>query len=352
MRKQHLIIATVLLWVLCLTGCGKNDGTKTKVVLTTGFAKNEVFRIDRDSCTVPEIMVYLTNMQNQFESMFGREILNKELEGATLENNIKETVLARIAQIKAMNLLAKQHSVTLTEKEQGLVENAAQEYYTSLNETEIEAMGVNAETIRGLYQEYALANKVYHYIIKDINPEISDDEARTITVQQILIKTYKLNGRGEKAALSDKEKEAAYQRAVSIEQMAKSGTTFEQLIEQYSEDKVGTYSFGKGEMDTAFEKAAFELGNDEISDVIESEYGYHIIKCMNTFDKEETDVNKVKIVEQRKKEVFNQEYDEFLSTLTKNLNEKLWAKITVIHDENVTTKNFFEIYDRIFTGQD
>ena len=32
--------------------------------------------------------------------------------------------------------------------------------------------------------------QVYEYIIKDINPEISDDEARTITVDYILIKTY------------------------------------------------------------------------------------------------------------------------------------------------------------------
>ena len=36
------------------------------------------------------------------------------------------------------------------------------------------------------------------HLIADINPEISDDEARTITVQHILIKTYSLNEDGEK----------------------------------------------------------------------------------------------------------------------------------------------------------
>ena len=36
-------------------------------------------------------------------------------------------------------------------------------------------MQVKEEDIENLYLEYALADKVYRYIIKDINPEISDD---------------------------------------------------------------------------------------------------------------------------------------------------------------------------------
>ncbi len=40
--------------------------------------------------------------------------------------------------------------------------------------------------MENLYREYAMADKVYQLIIQDINPEISDDEARKITVQQIL----------------------------------------------------------------------------------------------------------------------------------------------------------------------
>ena len=59
-------------------------------------------------------------------------------------------------------------------------------------------MGVTEETVTGLYAEYALANKVYQFIIRDINPEISDDEARTITVQHVLIKTYALDGTGKR----------------------------------------------------------------------------------------------------------------------------------------------------------
>lgn len=57
-----------------LTGCGRFDISNTKVVLTTGFDKDEIFRIETISCTVPEVMVYLTNAQNQYESVYGSEI--------------------------------------------------------------------------------------------------------------------------------------------------------------------------------------------------------------------------------------------------------------------------------------
>lgn len=327
-----------------LTGCGGGSGKSVKVVLTTGLEKDEVFRIENISCTLPEIMVYLTNIQNQYESVYGEEIWNTDLEGVTLEDNVKDIALAQIAQIKTMNLMAEKYEVELTKEEQEQVKNAANTYYSSLNETEIETMGINQDTIAGLYSEYALAKKVYQYIIKDINPEISDDEARTITVQHILLKTYALDGTGKKIEYTEKAKEDAYKTACEVLEKAKAGEDFDELIRRYSEDGKATYSFGKGEMDEAFEKAAFNLGTGEISDIVETQYGYHIIKCISTFDKEETDSNKIKIMEQRKKEVFGQEYDAFVGTLTRKLNEDLWEEVRFIHNENVVTSDFFDVY--------
>ncbi len=332
-------------------GCGNKEDTDTKVVLTTGFAKDEIFRIESISCTLPEIMVYLTNTQNQYERVYGPEIWQANVEGITLEQNIKDTALARIAQIKSMNLLAAEHGVELSEQEQENAAAAARAYYGSLNETERERMGVTEEIVANLYAEYGLANKVYQFIIRDINPEISDDEARTITVQHILIKTYALDSKGEKIEYTETAKTEAYKKAREVLETAREGETdFEQLVERYSEDSKATYSFGKGDMEPEFEEAAFNLGTGEISGIVETRFGYHIIKCISTFDRAETDANKVKIVEERKKEVFGQEYDTFVKSLTRNLNEEVWEQVTFINDPQVTTADFFDVYGEYFAA--
>lgn len=337
-----------LMLSILIAGCGGGDAFDTKVVLTTGFEKDEIFRIETSSCTLPELMVYLTTIQNRYENVYGREIWETKADGITLEENVKNIALAQIAQIKTMNLMAEKYEVELNDEEEARAENAAKSYYETLGEREIELLGIGEKTIRTLYRELARAEKMYQYTIKDINPEISDDEARTITIQHILIKTYALDGTGKKIEYTKDAKKDAYRRALEAMKLAKEGEDFDALIRRYSEDDKSTYSFGKGEMEESFETAAFNLGNGEISDVIETQFGYHIIKCVNTFDREETDANKVKIVEQRREEAFGQEYDAYVETLTRNLNEELWNTVSFIHDENVKTQNFFEVYEEYF----
>lgn len=351
MKKRRFAALFLVFCMLApvLGGCGGKE-TDTKVILYTGFKKDEVFRIETMSCMLPEVMVYLTNTQDQYENAFGSQIWQTNLGDVSLEDNIKETVLAQLAQIKTMNLLAQRHGVQLDEEELALTEEAADTYYSSLNQTEREVMQVDREVIAQLYAEFALANKVYEYIIKDINPEISDDEARTITVQHILIRTYVQDGTGKKIEFSDKDKKEAYERAAEILALAREeGADFEELVLNYSEGDKGNYSFGKGETDPAFEEAAFNLEKGEISDIIETRYGYHIIKCINTFNREETDANKIKIVEKRKEEVFGQEYDAFVSTLTRTINQSLWDSISFSVNEEVTTCDFFDIYNQYFS---
>lgn len=347
-KKIITLVLAVVLVLSALTGCGDSE-SGTKVVFTTGFGKNEVFRIGDETCTKEELMVYLTTTQNQYESVYGAEIWNTSLDGVTLEENVKETVLAKIAQIKTMYLLALEKELSLDEQEEEAVKLAADEYFQSLNEVEIQQMGVELETIENLYLEYALADKVYQHIIQDVNPEISDDEARTITVQHIYIRTWTTDNAGERITYSDTAKKAAYEKALEIRQLAVDGEhDFTELASKYSEDSNITYSFGKGEMDEAYETAAFMLETDEISQVVETEMGYHIIKCLNTFNREETDANKLKIVEERKNEVFGQEYDRFVETLVRNLNQKLWDEVSLIHNSEVTTANFFDVYAKYF----
>lgn len=342
--------AWILLTITCIilfSGCGESK-EPAKVVLTTGFAKDEVFRLENKSCTLPEIMVYLTNIQNQYENVYGSQIWDAKVDGVTLEENVKDMALSKMAQVKAINLLAQSRGISLDEEELKLVSQAADEYYGSLNEAEIAEMGVDKNVIEGLYREYATSEKLYQDIIKDINPEISDDEARTITVEHILIKTYNLDEDGNRENYTEYARSQAFERAKEVHDKALAGEDFDKLISEYNEDSNSQYSFGKGEMDAVFENAAFNLGEGEISDIVQTEYGYHIIKCLSTFNKDVTDANKIKIVSERRDEAFSQEYDRYVATLNKDLNNELWSSVSFIHDPEVSTCDFFEVFDRIW----
>ena len=87
---------------------------------------------------------------------------------------------------------------------------------------------------------------------------------------------------------SEVEKQIAYEKIKEIyERLTKKGDNFEVLARLYSQDpesakKGGELGFfGKGQMVAAFEAAAFSLKKPgDISDIIETPYGYHILQLI------------------------------------------------------------------------
>ena len=350
-RAPFIRLALCLLSVVVLltfTGC---DSDKT-VVLTTGLSQNEIFKIESEVCTRPEIMLYLTNMQNMYEDVYGEQIWDTDVDGTSIEDALKETVLARISRVKVLILLAEEKGVSLNKDERRTAEEAGKEYYDSLSEEEIALLGVTEELIVDMYKEYALADKVYHYLIQDVNPEISDDDARTITVSHILIRTFHVDNNGKVKPYSQAAKEEALERAKEVLELVRSGEDFDTLAMTYNEDIESSISFRKGEMPLAYEEAAFDLATDEVSQIVETEYGYYIIKCTNTFNREETDANKIIILNEQKEEAFQVVYEEFLGTLTGNLNQKEWDAITLIDSPEITTDSFFTVYEKYFVSEE
>lgn len=342
--KYRWIVMSLLL-VMLLVGCGK-DG---KVIFTGAFEEDELFRIGEVSCTMPEYMVYLTNMQNKYESALGAQIWDVKFENTTLEDNIKDIALANIAQIKSVYLLAKEKETELTPEEEALVEKAAKEYFASLSEAEKTALKISENDIFQMYKEYAMAQKVYELIVAEVNPEISDDEARTITVEQIYMRTYTEDIAGNRIEYSETSKAERLETMQELYEMLVSGEKdFTELAGKYSEAEEVSYSFKKGEVLAEIEEVAFNMQTDEISQVIVCDNGYYILKCVSTLDREQTDANKLAIIEKRKQEAFAKEYDAFVNTLARKLNEKLWEKVELIHEPGVSTSNFFEIFAKYF----
>jgi peptidyl-prolyl cis-trans isomerase C len=78
-------------------------------------------------------------------------------------------------------------------------------------------------------------------------------------------------------------KAALKARATEALKAAKSGKDFAALARQYSQDASAQHGgdlgfFPKGQMVPAFDAAAFALKPGEISDLVETEFGFHIIK--------------------------------------------------------------------------
>lgn len=348
--KKMLVFLLVLCMVLTVTACGEGE---SKVVLTTGFGTNEVFRVGNEKATSTELMLFLVNTANQYEQVYGEEIWEIQVdEDKTMFQNLKEVALAQLSQVKAMKLLAAEHQVTLTEEEALAADTAAARYLATLSEEEKEVLGITeGKVVEQLYEEKLLADKLYAYLIRDVNPEISDDEARIITVQHILLKTYTVDEHGNRQEMNEAEHNMLREKAEEIHTMAIDGESFDTLISKYSEDSKGTYSFGTGDMEESFEKAAFTLATEEISSVVRTEQGYHIIKCISTLDREQTDLNKEKLLVSRKQEVFGDTYNTFVAGLEKRPNSELILGLELPDNSVVDTAEFFTVYEEELGGR-
>ena len=91
-KKYLTLIAICISLATCLTGCSVpfSERTVERVVLTTGFDKEGVFRIGTAVCSIDEFMLYLTNTQNRYEEIYGSEIWSVATANQTLEDKIKD----------------------------------------------------------------------------------------------------------------------------------------------------------------------------------------------------------------------------------------------------------------------
>jgi len=101
-----------------------------------------------------------------------------------------------------------------------------------------------------------------------------------------------------RAELSDDKKAAKKKQMEDILKRAKAGEDFGKLAKEYSEDpgskdNGGEYTFPRGQMVPEFEAAAFSLGTNQISEIITTQFGYHIIKLYEKIPAKKVELEKV-----------------------------------------------------------
>jgi peptidyl-prolyl cis-trans isomerase C len=156
---------------------------------------------------------------------------------------------------------------------------------------QLKASGMTQESLRKEMTEELTAQEVLERELKstftteelqkyyDDNPSKFEEPER-VRASHILIGTTDM---ATGASLSDEKVAAKKKLAEDLLKRARAGEDFAKMAKEYSDDpgskdKGGEYTFPRGQMVPEFESAAFGLKPGEVSDLVKTRYGFHIIK--------------------------------------------------------------------------
>jgi peptidyl-prolyl cis-trans isomerase C len=187
-------------------------------------------------------------------------------------------------------------------------------------------------TQKDFEQQYMQQSKIQTLIDQEIisKIKIKEDEAKAyfdansaqfdqkekVRARHILMKV-------EKTA-DEKTKADARKKLAEIQKKIMSGEDFAEMAKQHSQGpsnvKGGDLGyFGKGQMVKPFEEAAFMLASGEVSDIVETRFGYHLIKVEDRKAPQKAVYadQKQKIMGKLKNERIQKEVNTFITKLRK-----------------------------------
>jgi len=272
----------ISIMVLTLTSC------------TTALATINGYKISQE-----EIDNYLSSAKVQNPDLFKEE--NKQ-DLLKAEAQIIDYIIAN----KLIEKYAGENKISYTEKE---FSDEYEKLQTTSFKTKEEFTkyltdnSISEDLLKSQLRNQLLANKVYAKITEGIsvteaevnkyyeeNKSTLFNDPEQIKISHILVQY------GDQDT-TKKTKEAALEKINMVAQKLKDGETFENMANKYSEDAnsntvggdIGYFS--KGQLVTEFEDVAFTLETDKVSDVVETQYGFHLIKvtekkesAIKTFD--------------------------------------------------------------------
>ncbi|HEV2207359.1 MAG TPA: peptidylprolyl isomerase [Verrucomicrobiae bacterium] len=155
----------------------------------------------------------------------------------------------------------------------------------------LKAMGLTKDQLMDKWLDGEIAKIV---LTRELKINITDDDIKKfyndnpsqfedpemVRASHILLST---RDQATNTELSDAQKAAKHKLAEDLLKRARAGEDFAKLASQYSEDpgskdKGGEYKFPRGQMVKEFEDAAFALKPGQVSDIVTTQFGYHIIK--------------------------------------------------------------------------
>lgn len=327
---------------LCLTGALLGG--------CSGAAKSNdetvLFEYDGQKVYLDEAWVYAKTIQSQYESWYGSSVWDYPVSDAdgkqvTMEELTKQDMISQIKMVKYLSKEAEKQGLSLTEEEKKTAKENAESFMSSVGEDDLKQTGITEDTMVKVYEENTLASKYHDKIVEDGNVTVSDEEARQYKTYNLLFETFDYDDNGQKVEFSAKKKAAQKKKAEEALARIRAGEDdLEALAKEYKAEKSSEYTLGDDETTVKeYREAALKLKKNEVSDIVESEFGYHIIKMLNPNDKEATKEKKEELLQQKQNEYFTEQYQELTKSLEekwdfdKDVNKKAYEKITFKQEE-------------------
>lgn len=324
MKKMISLLLVLLLALSMMSGC-KNTGDNATVatvgteVITTGEMEYA-------------IGVVKSSLTAEMEGQTLDDFWNTLIDGVDPQDYIRESATELLVNMSLFAHAATENGITVTDEE-------VDEYFASNTETMDELKtqyGVSEETLKAVYRKQMLYSKYGEaFLATDEKYAPSDETLKQYfadnfyKAQHILKLTTDSN---TNAPFSPEEKEAARAEIDAILASVKAGADFEALMNEKTDDPgiaqyPGGYVFAEGEMVPEFYEGTVALEENGVSEVIESSYGYHIIKRLPLDMEADFEENRYKVQSVYVYEVEGQMLEELKAQVEVSLDD---AKIKAI----------------------
>lgn len=354
-RFFKYILLFICIMFLFITACNK----KTEDTLLT---------INNQHIESDEIMLYLLQVKLEFEQLGGEDVWehNDFSGGKKAEDVAKQGVLENIIKTKILVEKSAEMGIYLTEEEEGELKNQALKYINQLDDSDVEAYGLNEKIVIDSFKEFLLSTKVMEEATKEYTPEQEkieqmlmenndyvkfkeqqpEEVLKQYKVKHLLIKTHEKNEKNEYVLISDDILNTAKDKAEEALARAKAGENFDQLIKEYSQAEDLDESNGEHSLSASILTGELAIINDlrpgEISEVLKTNQGYHIVKLIDIYEPSKEEIEDYKTAfknweetlkndykKSLKLEAFNEIYKEWRNNSSIQVNEKQWEQIDI-----------------------
>lgn len=325
-----------MLAVTGLTGCGSMNNDD--VVATVGESEIKLGVAN----------FYARMQQAQYETYYagmmgttGEELWAKETDGKTYEQSVKSDIIKSLENIYILEQHASEYDVVLSEDEKKAIDKAAEEFDENNALEDKEAVSGYNKYVKKVLELLTIQSKMEDAMTADVDTEVSDDEAAQKAMKYVFY-SYTKDENDSTSTMSETEKTEVKKKATDFAEKLKNSDTKDiDAVANEADMEVQTATFDSESTSPNADlvKAADALtAEGDITDAIETDSGIYVAKVTSFLDRTATDAKKQSIVEERKKD----QYDDLLKKWRKktdiNLNKRVWKKVD-FQKQGVTVKD-------------